>query len=130
MKQSDLKVGTKGGPILKVPFTQAESLAEAVALCKGNETVAVHMFNRGWRIAAQGESGARDAVRDGASVQEVTAILTAWDPTVKKARAPRGPRTVTIEAKAGQKLTFEQFQELLAKQGIVVKTAEAAAPTA
>lgn len=127
MKQGELKVGTKGGPILKVPFSQAETLAEAVTLCRGNEKVAVQMFNRGWRIAGQGESGARDAVRDGGSVDEVIALLTAWDPTVKKARGPRGPRTVAINAKVGQKLSFEQFAAMLAEKGIVVKTDETAA---
>ena len=128
MKQGELKVGTKGGPILKVPFTQAETLVEAVTLCRGNETVAVHMFNRGWRIAGQGESGARDAVRDGASVDEVIAILTAWDPTTKKVRAPRGPRTVAIDAKIGEKLTFEQFAAMLAEKGIKVTSADTKTP--
>ena len=146
MKTVNLKVGVKGlkgQDALTVPTQVAENPQELMQLARGNADVVVRWANRGKRIEDQERSGARDHLREavekaGGAAQftgnaelkertrrEVADIVAKFDPTQAAARGgPRGPRTVKIEQKKGQKMDLNAFLAALKEKGINIEVSE------
>lgn len=134
---NDLSVGCKIGTehysvdcILQIP----ENVADCVTLAKGSESFVAQMFERGWRIWNQEQTGARDVVREAtaamrADVPQMTkavqAVIDAADPLTppKRSGRPAQPKeakmTPEIQALMKKGDTAGLAAEL-AKQGIKI----------
>lgn len=121
MKAISLKIGKKGArAAVNVPLQVAENPSDVLELVRGNESVLVRCFNRGWRIENQERSGARDAFGEGKTVEDIAGIVASYDPSAITPRTsgPRVPKTVKIEK--GKSYSADDLRALLEAQGIKV----------
>jgi hypothetical protein len=92
-----VKIGTESFSVV-CHIDTPENLADCQTLAKGSEAFIAQMFERGWRIWNQEQTGARDVVRD-ATVAErkdvpkltakVQAVIDAADPLTPPKRTGR-----------------------------------------
>lgn len=135
-KINDLTVGCKIGTehfavecSLKIP----ENVADCKELAKGSEPFVAQMFERGWRIWNQEQSGARDFVREATVAQreapdfknKVQAVIDAADPLTppKRSGRPAQPKDVKVDAEVAKAMKtgdLTTLQTLLAAQGIKI----------
>lgn len=136
MKKGTVKVGCKFGTEhfqVECSLSIPETMAEMKALAKGSDEFQLAMFERGWRIWNQEQSGARDFIQQSTVKQRedegfpklVQGIIDSADPLAPPSRTgrPAKPREVTVtpEMQAAQKKgDFTKFAELLAAQGVKV----------
>ena len=121
MKSESLKIGAKS-KTSRVQFLAvvqlAETVAEALAICGGSESVLVTRFNRAHRIWLQDAIG-RPMFEAGASNDDIQKALTAAKAGQKAIGRPRVQPSVAIP-KGQKSFTPQQVAEMLAKSGIKV----------
>lgn len=138
MKSIDnLNVGAKFGTehfAVECKLLVPENLADCKTLAKGSEPFIAQMFERGWRIWNQEQTGARDIVRESTVAQRKdVATLTARvqlaidsaDPLSppKRTGRPATPKDVKVDAEIAKAMKAgdtAKLTELLAAQGIKI----------
>jgi hypothetical protein len=92
------------------------NVAGIVAMCKGDETLAVRKFSRALRIDAAAQLDARskmvEAKDKSAAARDLQVEFLSFDPTVKAERAPRTPPTVTL-VEGKKSYTAAEVQKML-----------------
>lgn len=144
MKTINLRIGKRGGPYVRIPFSAPETSAEFLQQNGNNDAFLTRCARRGLQIAIQEEG--RDVVvegfKAGKSETEVAAMvvehLKTVDLTAKKERkqgVPRKPKEIKIDA-SKKSYTLDEMRALLAANNIAVNdgsapaAASAPAPTA
>lgn len=132
----DLSVGCKIGTehfSVECDLLIPENSADCNTLSKGSEAFHAQMFERGWRIWNQEQSGARDLVREATKAQreaadfksKVQAVINAADPLTppKRSGRPAQPKDVKVDAEVAKAMKsgdLATLQTLLAAQGIKI----------
>jgi hypothetical protein len=128
-----VKIGTESFSVdcsLQVP----ENVADCMTLAKGSEPFVAQMFERGWRIWNQEQTGARDVVREATVADrkdvpkltaKVQAVIDAADPLTppKRTGRPAAPKEVKVDDKVAAAMKsgdLGQLAELLAAQGVKI----------
>lgn len=134
MKIEKLNVGCKIGTekyAVECKVQVAETVADCEKLAK-SEAFVCQMFNRGWRIWCQEQSGARDVVENATAEQrkervalttQVQSVIDAADPSApaKRSGRPSAPVNVTVTTemeKAMKKGDLAALQAMLAAAGV------------
>jgi hypothetical protein len=142
MKIETVKIGSKIGTEhvqVECKLRMPENVAEMSELARGSSDFVIQMFNRGWRIWNQEQSGARDAVAESTAAErkdmpaftaKIQGIVDNADPTApaKRTGRPAGPREVKVSqndlAAAFAKNDMASLAALLAAQGVKLNIAE------
>lgn len=128
MKQGTIRIGVTDGAKVKVPINEPETIDDLQKLSRGSEQVLVRWATRGYRIECQERSGARDFVRENASLPEAeltrktAEFVASYDPTkvVERTGRPRKPVTVTVP-KGKKSMSRDEVAAMLAAAGLKVE---------
>lgn len=137
LKAQELTVGVKIGTenfSVVCHIDTPENLADCKVLAKDSEAFIAQMFERGWRIWNQEQTGARDVVReatvtDRKDVPKLTAkvqgVIDAADPLTppKRTGRPAAPKEAKVTPEIQKAMAAgdtNALAELLAAQGIKI----------